>query len=108
MPQSIREKNIENYQKEFEDKLLSFGKSENIYHRFMVGKRQDKDKSLHTLMMHEKLCPLNCEMVEYIRDKIAGRLNERSMKKNKPLSYFIKVSAGAEDEYIFDWNEIEW
>lgn len=108
MPQSLKIQNIESYQKQFEEELLCFADRENVNKRFMLGEKYPTDKALHTIMMQEKMCPENCEMVDYIRDKISGELNNRKIEDISPILYYIKVGKGTHEDYIFDWEEIQW
>lgn len=108
MPQSLKVENIESYKEEYDDKLICFADKEIMNKNFLLGIKLEEDEALHTIMMQEKLCPENCEMVDYIRDKISGELNNRKIDIMKPLSYFIKVDIEENGDYIFDWNEIQW
>lgn len=109
MPQSLKLQNIETYQEKFTHKLLDFASKENIYKRFLLGDKYKETEALYTILMQKKLCPQNCEMVDYIRDKISGALNHKKVDAMKPLTYYIKIDIeNNNNNYVFDWNEIQW
>lgn len=90
MPQSIQTLNPEHYQDKYEKRLIHMAHKENLWERFMLGEKMDKDKFLHTFLMGEKVCPTSCEMSDYIWDKIEGNLKDCNLKKSG-LHKIIKI-----------------
>lgn len=74
MPQSVQTISPEYYQEKYEKRLLNLANKENLWERFMLGEKMDKDLFLHTFFMIDKVCPINCEVYNFIWDKIEGNL----------------------------------
>lgn len=87
--QSILVKNIDNYQQEFDNKILSYGEDYSLYRRFMIGEGLNYEKMMHAKMFHRILCTDNCNLKNYIWDKINGRLKDKCDKRDK-ISTLLK------------------
>lgn len=83
MPQSVQTLNPEHYQHKYENRLIQMAHKENLWERFMLGEKMDKDKFIHTFLMGEKVCPTSCEMKDYIWDKIEGKLKDKCPPKKE-------------------------
>lgn len=116
--QSILEKNLYNYQQEFERILLNIGEDFIIYKRFMIGEKMDFSKMMFVKTFHKLLCTDNCELISWIDKKIKGKLKECGVKhKKKPtVSDLFKIyqqqiencSITKATEDCCDWEKIEW
>lgn len=106
MPQSVKIDNLEHYQSTYENKLVDFAFKENVNRRFMVGEKMDKIEAVHTIMMSNKLCTNNCDLMEVIWREIKGKPHKKDQTRKDDLDYFNNYLH--EDSYIFDWGEIEW
>lgn len=107
MPQSLDIVNLESYQDKYTQKLLTFAEKANLYKRFMVGSKQDKLEDLHTILLQKKLCPENCEVMDFIISKIKGEGTDKIIPEGS-VTYYVKETSNKENPYIFDWNELEW
>lgn len=71
--QSIYIKNLNYYQYEFENRLLKSVDDLKIYNRFMIGEKPNKDKIFFIKMFNKILCADNCELINFIGDKIKNK-----------------------------------
>lgn len=83
MAQSLQTVNPEYYQHKYETKLLKLAQKENLWQRFMLGEKMDTDVFLHTSIMLDKVYPINCEVKDYIWDKIEGKLQDKCPPKKQ-------------------------
>ena len=70
------------YYKKHKEYLLDISNKEYINKYFLVGEKINKKEQQFSLIMTELLCTENCEIINYINDKLNGRLE---FKKLKPL-----------------------
>lgn len=114
MPQSLQTINPQYYQEKYENKLINLAHKENLWDRFMLGEKMDKDMFLHTFLMGNKVCPSSCEMKDYIWDKIEGKLKDKcppkkegfyKVKKIYTQMYDVKEECDIIEECI---PKIEW
>lgn len=91
MPQSLQTINPQYYQEKYENRLINLAHKENLWERFMLGEKMDKDMFLHTFLMGDKVCPSSCEMKDYIWDKIEGKLKDKCPPKKSGIYQAIQV-----------------
>lgn len=72
--QSILERNKDSLLVEYEDKLLQYADDAFAWDKFMVGCEVDKDRIAHAMNFHNLLCTDNCEMAQFIKNKIEDKL----------------------------------
>jgi len=72
--QSILEMNKDSLHNEYEENLLYCADAFYVQDKFMVGKGVSLDEISHIMNFHRLMCTDNCEMVEYINNKIIGEL----------------------------------
>lgn len=87
--QSILIKNIESYQAQYTKSIIDQGTKYTLKRRFMLGEGMDFKKMLHAKMMYRLLCTENCELKDYIWDKINGKLKDKC-SIDKPLKHLIE------------------
>ena len=74
--QSIKELTRERYLQESEDRLLQLSDAYFYKKKFLLGEGVDRDELRFTMQSHRLLSTDNCEMMDFIADKIAGKLEE--------------------------------
>lgn len=85
--------NREIYLEEFEDLIIYNFDNYFMREHFKVGKGiEDTEELEHALLFQRILCTDNCTILNYVKDKIEGKLekNTKSRKKNKKLGQLIK------------------
>ena len=87
--QSIYRKTPDSLKKSYEKKLIKLTKQENLQKRFMIGTPASKDEFLHTFLMYEKMHNKNCQVYDYIWNKIEGKVPECT-PKNKNIITLVK------------------
>lgn len=104
------------YHREFEENIL-YSFDQYIYKRnFRLGEGiKNEDELKHNLIFYRILCEDNCEIVNYIQDKIEGKLDKKiKRKKRRKLSETVKLCAEqeccSEEEVIpkIFWNNVSW
>ena len=83
----------EKYQKEFEDNII-YSFEQYIYkEHFRLGNGiENEDELKHNLILSRILCEDNCEIVNYIQDKLEGKLEiSPKKKKRKKLSELLNL-----------------
>ena len=73
--------------RQYEDKLLYTANQSYIFDHFRAGEKPDYDKMVHTLMVKRITDTCNDNLIEWIKDKIAGNLG--CSKENKCLRTLI-------------------
>ena len=63
-----------NYYAKHRQRLLDLSDKEYIYDYFLVGEKINKKEQKFSLVMKELLCTENCELINYINDKLSGKL----------------------------------
>lgn len=112
--------NRESYLEKSEEMLLSFSNAYFYKKRFLLGEGVDTDKLLFYMQMNESLCTDSCEMLDFIKKKIEGRLSKCGVKTEN-LNSFSSYLKATEDyltpkycnpsDIISEccgWSEIEW
>ena len=85
--QSILELSRERYADENEDTLLQMSDAYFYSKYYMVGKKTDSDRIQHTLLFHRILNNCECPIVNFIENKLHGKLEEKGIDtKNKKIS----------------------
>lgn len=79
----------EKYQKEFEENII-YSFEQYIYkEHFRLGNGiENEDELKHNLILSRILCEDNCEIVNYIQDKLEGKL--KIPPKKKKISELLK------------------
>jgi len=80
MAQSILDLNRETYLEKAEKNLLQMSDSYYFQKKFKMGEGADEDKVEFYSQMYRLLCTDNCEMKDFIQNKIEGKLDELNIK----------------------------
>lgn len=90
---SLQILNSEKYSQEFEENIL-YSFDNYIYKKhFRVGEGIKDEKELkHNLIFSRILCEDNCEIINYIQDKIMGKLEDCTKNKKNISQTLIKFS----------------
>ena len=64
-----------NYYTKHRQRLLDLSDKEYIYDYFLVGEKINKKEQKFSLVMKELLCTENCELINYVNDKLSGKLD---------------------------------
>lgn len=81
-----------NYYKKHIGILLSMSDKEYISSYFLIGEKDNKNKTVNkkeqqfSMVMTEMLCTENCELINYINDKITAK---KTTDKRFPLKQII-------------------
>ena len=79
---------------EAQEHLMQSFKEEYLYDKFKVGNGvKDKNRLEHSMIMSETLCTSNCEIINFIQDKIEGLLegcHTPRKRFNETISIFEK------------------
>ena len=113
--QSILEISRERYREEAEETLLQFSDKYFYDKHFKLGCGIDRDKILHYMIIDRSLCTNNCELINYVEDKIAGRLEDtvrksRQTRLQELIQKLAKQNKQIEDEIeqkVF-WSDTQW
>ena len=92
--------NKDTYVKEFEDLILYNFDNYFMQKHFKVGRGiEDNEELEHAILFHRVLCTDNCTILNYVKDKIEGKLDKKinHRKRNKKLSELIKASQKEND-----------
>lgn len=106
--------NREKYLEEFEDIILYNFDNYFMREHFKVGVGiEDIEELEHSMLFQKILCTDNCTILNYVRDKIEGKL-EKKVKRRKKLGELIqtvqKENDCSEDEVINSifWSGTQW
>jgi len=118
--QSILEQSKQRYFNETDENLLRLNTSYFAHKNFLLGESPDRDKIKHYMLFHRILCTNNCEITNYIQDKIEGKLEEKERKPKaiKRVSEILRLA----QQYLKDqdctleealecsvsWSEASW
>ena len=112
--QTILNKNQENYAVEFDSKLLKYSKDLYLKEHFLVGKGVDRDKLVHALLLNTAMKATTCTMVDFIKNKISGKLDLpiKKYSSNIILEY-IDYTKSSCTEAINEccenlWSDVQW
>ena len=113
--QSINEITQDRYRGEAEDKLLHYSDLYFYERHFKVGQGIDRDKVSHYMIIDRSLCTNNCELINYVEDKISGRLEDtvrksRQTRLQELIQKLTKQNKQIEDEIEqkFFWSDTQW
>lgn len=110
----------DSYLEKSESMLLSLSDAYFNKKRFLLGEGADKDKVIFYLQMNKSLCTKNCEMIEFIQDKIDGKLQDCGVKIKKLQTFSNYLEAIVEhltskflskEDVISEccgWEEASW
>ena len=88
--QNLSELSRERYAEETEEKLLQMADAYFYQKHFLLGKTPDRDRIRHAMIFSNILCRQHCEILNYIQDKITGKLEFCGKKpKSKKLNSLI-------------------
>jgi hypothetical protein len=100
-----------NYYKKHRQILLDMSDKEYIYNYFLVGEKINKKEQQFSLVMKEMLCTENCELINYINDKINGKLESKIQsgleiikQDNKNITYNVTQVI----ETPMQWEDTAW
>jgi len=111
--------NAEKYREEFEDNIIYNYENYIMRKRFRVGEGiKDQDELKHSLLFYRALCTDNCDLVDYISDKINGFLEKKAGKRKQKINEIITTAEQEVcspqykvDAFITDccaWDAVEW
>lgn len=114
--QSILELNRERYLEDAERQLLVMSDAYFLKEKFLLGEGVDRDKMTFALQAQSYLCTDECEMLQFIADKIEGKLepNKKKSRKRKlqELLEQFRNDFGCTDEEVLEaachWEAMEW
>lgn len=112
--ESINSKTQENYFDKSKEQLICFANKEKLKINFKLGNGADKDKVRHNQILYSILCTDNCEIVDYIWDKIEGKLENIDCTKQNTRDLNVLKSCLTDcsvDDMICDccvWEEKTW
>ena len=100
-----------NYYTKHRQRLLDLSDKEYIYDYFLVGEKINKKEQKFSLVMKELLCTENCELINYVNDKLSGS----SEKKIRHLEGVTKTNGGHITYNVtqviredFNWSDTSW
>jgi hypothetical protein len=117
---SINTLTRETYLEKAEDNLLRMSDAYFYKKKFLIGEGIDEDKQDFYMQNYRFLCTDNCEMNNFIQDKIEGKLEECGRKPKekqtihdilKLAKQYLETQSCTLDEAITEccaWSEIEW
>lgn len=114
--QSILELSRERYLQESEERLLQLSDAYFYKKKFLLGEGVDRDELRFTMQSHKMLCTEDCEMINFIKNKIAGKLESCGYT---PISYsfenlvsdYSQVFNCSEQQVINEvcgWTDVMW
>lgn len=110
--QSIRLQSQQRIQQEVEENLFYDFENYFLNKNFKIGGVADRAEANHNYYLYKLLCTDNCEIVNYIQDKIDGKLECKNKPKKKKLSNYLKNLREQELLYNIDtrnfWEESLW
>lgn len=68
------------YYKKHREYLLNISDKEHIKTYFLVGEKINKKRQQFSLVMTELLCTENCEVINYLNEKLNGKLEKRRIQ----------------------------
>lgn len=108
---SLENQSVLNYYAKHRQRLLDLSDKEYIYNYFLVGEKINKKEQKFSLVMKELLCTENCELINYINNKLIGKIG----KKLKPLKLLDNDSQRGDTYNITQiikeektWNNSSW
>lgn len=104
MSQSILEYNIENNYYKIKQDLMDFAEKENLKVKFMVGEGADRDRVRHTQMFREAIDTDNCEIIDYLNEKIKSCGTKKCKKKSIEHCGDLEININ----YGEFWSTKEW
>lgn len=108
--ESIKTLNQENYYDAFKKTLLTEADKEQLYNKFKLGVGSDIERRRHAQMFYDILCTDNCEIIDWVWDKIEGKLEGQDCKKD--LNCLKECTSECSVDELFDecctWEEINW
>lgn len=84
--QSIIKKSKERYYEEFDKKAQCNADHYFMYNNFRIGEDMNYMEALFYNKLKKLMCTDNCELVDWIKKKLEGKLEECGVKKTKEKS----------------------
>lgn len=118
--QSILELDREVYLQKAEKNLLQMSDAYFFNKHFKIGEGVDEDKKDFYYQMYRLLCEENCEIQEFIKDKIEGKLEDCKIKPNSSTKLaeilylakqYLETQECSLDEAVSEccsWNSVAW
>jgi hypothetical protein len=114
--QSILELNRERYLKEADQQLLEMSETYFYKTHFLLGEGIDRDKMNFSLQAQRYLSIEEPEMLQFIADKIEGKLEPNNKKTSKrrlhELLEQFRNDFGCTDQEVLEaccnWETLEW
>lgn len=113
--QSVLELNRETYFQESQDNLIALSDAYYFKKKLEIGQSLDRDKMRFYMQSNRFLCEDNCQLVDYIKDKIEGKLLDCNVRINKKqrVSEILKIAKqhldiGDCSDCVPTWNEVAW
>lgn len=108
---SLNTQSASNYYDKHLKNILDLSKKEYTRKYFRVGEKIDEEEQMFSSIMTEFLCTDNCELLNYINDKLEGKLEP----KVRSLE-MVDVDNGGNITYNITqviresakWNEVDW
>ena len=109
--QSISTLSKNKYSEEAQEILIYNFEQYFYYRNFRLGTGIKEDESLHNMYLLELFCNNNCEVYNYLYDKIAGRLEPKRNKK-LAISEVIKDHSSHQHPIVMNtkvyWTDKIW
>lgn len=70
---SVQTQDITYFKDKFQKELLLQGNKVFMFNSFNVGSKTEYQKILHTLLFEKILCRKNCEIYNFIEDRVMGK-----------------------------------
>ena len=111
----ILEINKDSLFEKFSNTLLKQADLLYLKEKFAIQSEYNQSKAFHAYLMQEVLCTNNCELINYVEDKIAGRLEDtvrksRQTRLQELIQKLAKQNKQIEDEIeqkVF-WSDTQW
>ena len=110
---NLQEQTALKYYLDNREKLLSMSNKEYAHAYFLVGKKVNKQEQRFYTIMNELLCTENCELINYINDKINDRLDisENGVLQITPSNVrspniIYNITQVIKEE--MEWESVQW
>lgn len=90
-------------------KFLHLSDKEYVNKYFLIGEKVNKKEQMFSQVMLELLCTENCELINYINDKLEGKSEVKKCKPKKNKKDCDDNKSCKNDEECEDlWNQEDW
>lgn len=94
-----------NYYAKHRANLLRLSDREYAHTYFLISEKINKKEQKFSQVMLELLCTENCELINYINDKLEGK---SEVKKSKSVKHEKKKDCQDDEECEDFWNQEDW